>query len=159
MSTVKKIPDGFHAITPYLSVKDAIAAILFYQQVFGAKEIGRISMPDGSVGHAELRVGDSTIMLAEEMPAWGNKSPATLGGSPVGIALYVNDVDTVFQKALDAGAVVVEEVKDQFYGDRSGTLTDPFGHKWHILTHIEDVSFSEMQKRSDAMFAAQIQAK
>jgi len=159
MNTVKKIPDGFHAITPYLSVKDAIAAIRFYQQVFGAKEIGRISMPDGSVGHAELRVGDSTIMLAEEMPAWGNKSPATLGGSPVGIALYVVDVDAVFQRALNAGSVVVEQVKDQFYGDRSGTLTDPFGHKWHILTHIEDVSFPEMQKRCDAMFTEQKQAK
>jgi PhnB protein len=159
MSTVKKIPDGFHAITPYLSVKDAIAAIRFYQQVFGAKEIGRISMPDGSVGHAELRVGDSTIMLAEEMPVWGNKSPATLGGSPVGIALYVNDVDAVFRRALDAGATEIESVKDQFYGDRSGTLTDPFGHKWHILTHIEDVTFPEMQKRCDAMFAAQKQGK
>lgn len=155
MSTVKKIPEGYHSITPYLSVIDAVSAIKFYQQVFGAKEIGRISMPDGSVGHAELRVGDSTIMLAEEMPAWGNKSPATLGGSPVGIALYVNDVDAVFQRALNAGAVVVEPVKDQFYGDRSGTLTDPFGHKWHILTHIEDVTFPEMQKRCDAMFAAQ----
>ncbi|MFH0935093.1 MAG: VOC family protein [Pseudomonadota bacterium] len=155
MSTVKKIPDGFHAITPYLSVKDAVAAIRFYQQVFGAKEIGRISMPDGSVGHAELRLGDSTLMLAEEMPAWGNKSPVTLGGSPVGIALYVNDVDAVFRRALDAGATVIEAVKDQFYGDRSGTLADPFGHKWHILMHIEDVTFPEMQKRCDAMFAAQ----
>lgn len=153
MSTVKKIPDGFHTITPYLSVKDANAAIQFYQQVFGEKEIGRISMPDSSVGHAELRIGDSTIMLAEEMPAWGNKSPTTLGGSPIGIALYVNDVDAVFQRALIAGAIAVEQVKDQFYGDRSGTLIDPFGHKWHILTHIEDVSFAEMQRRGDALFA------
>lgn len=154
MSTVKKIPDGFHAITPYLSVVDAVSAIRFYQQVFGAKEIGRIAMPDGSVGHAELQIGDSKLMLAEEMPAWGNKSPATLGGSPVGIALYVDDVDAVFRRALDAGAKEVEAVKDQFYGDRSGTLSDPFGHKWHILTHIEDVSFSEMQKRTDAMFSS-----
>lgn len=154
MSTVKKIPDGYHSITPYLSVVDAVSAIKFYQQAFGAKVIGRISMPDGKVGHAELQVGDSKLMLAEEMPAWGNKSPVTLGGSPVGIALYVNDVDAVFQKALDAGAAVIEPVKDQFYGDRSGTLTDPYGHKWHILTHIEDVSFAEMQKRSDALFAA-----
>ncbi len=154
MNIVKKIPDGFHSITPYLTVKDGSAAILYYQKAFGAKEIGRISMPDGTVGHAELQIGDSRLMLAEEMPAWGNKSPATLGGSPVGIALYVSDVDTVFQRALDAGATVVEPLKDQFYGDRSGTLTDPFGHKWHILTHIEDVTFAEMQKRMDAMFAA-----
>jgi PhnB protein len=152
MSRVKKIPAGFHAITPYLSVVDAVSAISFYQQVFDAKEIGRIIMPDGSVGHAELQIGDSKLMLAEEMPAWGNKSPATLGGSPVGIALYVDDVDAVFRRALDAGAKEVEAVKDQFYGDRSGTLTDPFGHKWHILTHFEDVGFSEMQKRTDAMF-------
>jgi PhnB protein len=155
MSTVNAIPDGFHSVTPYLSVKDGNAAIRYYQQVFGAKEIGRITMPDGSVGHAELQIGDSKLMLAEEMPAWGNKSPTTLGGSAVGIALYVNDVDAVFQRALDAGAAVVEPVKDQFYGDRAGTLTDPFGHKWHILTHIEDVSFPEMQKRCNAMFAAQ----
>jgi PhnB protein len=155
MSTVKAIPNGFHSVTPYLSVKNGNAAIRYYQQVFGAKEIGRITMPDGSVGHAELQIGDSKLMLAEEMPAWGNKSPTTLGGSAVGIALYVSDVDAVFQRALDAGAAVVEPVKDQFYGDRGGTLTDPFGHKWHILTHIEDVSFPEMQKRCDAMFVAQ----
>ena len=153
MSTINPIPRGFHAITPYLSVKDANAAIQFYKRIFGAKEIGRISMQDGSVGHAELQIGDSRIMLAEEMPAWGNKSPATLNGTPVGIALYVSDVDSIFQRALDAGAKQVEAVKDQFYGDRSGTLLDPFGHKWHILTHIEDVSFPEMQKRCDAMFA------
>lgn len=154
MSTVKKVPEGYHSITPYLSIVDAASAIKFYQQAFGAKEIGRFTMPDGSVGHAELQVGDSKLMLAEEMPAWGNKSPATLGGSPVGIALYVNDVDAVFRRALDAGATQIEAVKDQFYGDRSGTLTDPFGHKWHILTHIEDVSFAEMQKRGEALFAA-----
>ncbi len=153
MSTVKPIPDGFHAITPYLSIKDANAAIQFYQRVFGAKVIGRISMPGGIVGHAELQIGDARIMLAEEMPEWGNKSPTTLGGSPVGIALYVPDVDATYQRALDAGAKVIEPVKDQFFGDRSGTLLDPFGHKWHILTHIEDVSFTEMQKRCDAMFA------
>jgi PhnB protein len=154
MSTVKTIPAGFHSITPYLSVKDAVSAIKFYQQAFGAKLVGQISMPDGAVGHAELLIGDSKFMLAEEMPAWGNKSPATLGGSPVGIALYVDDADAVFACAVSAGATVIEPMKDQFYGDRSGTLSDPFGHKWHVLTHIEDVSFAEMQKRSDAMFAA-----
>ena len=154
MSTVKFIPEGNHAITPYLTVKDAQAAIQFYQRVFAAKEVGRITMPGGVVGHAELQIGDSRIMLAEEMPQWSNKSPATLGGSSVGIALYVADVDAVFQRALDAGSTVIEPVKDQLWGDRSGTLHDPFGHKWHILTHIEKVSFAEMQKRFDAMFAA-----
>jgi PhnB protein len=154
MSTVQSIPNGFHAITPYLTVKDANAAIRFYQQVFEAKEVGRILMPGSSVGHAELQIGNSRIMLAEEMTEWGNKSPATLGGSPVGIALYVADVDTVFQRALNAGATTIEPVKNQFYGDRAGSLFDPFGHKWHILTHIEDVSFDEMQKRCDAAFAA-----
>lgn len=153
MSTVKPTPEGFHAITPYLSVKDAKAAIAFYEGVFGASEVGRILMPGGTVGHAELQIGDARLMLAEEMPEWGNKSPSTLGGSPVTIALYVADVDATYQRALDAGATVIEPVKDQFYGDRAGSLQDPFGHKWHILTHIEDVPFDEMQKRCDAMFA------
>ncbi len=155
MNKVNHIPAGFHSITPYLIMKGAAEAIRFYQQAFGAIEIGRISMPGGVVGHAELKIGDTRLMLAEEMPAWKNKSPQTLGGTCVGIALYVPDVDAVFQRALDAGATQVEPVKDQFYGDRTGMLTDPFGHNWHILTHIEDVSFPEMQKRGDAMFAAQ----
>ena len=154
MSTVKPMPDGFHAITPYLSVNDGKAAIAFYQHVFGAVEVGRILMPGGTVGHAELQIGDAKIMLAQEMPAWGNKSPTTLGGTPVGIALYVADVDATYQRALDAGATVIEPVKDQFYGDRAGSLLDPFGHKWHLMTHREDVTFEEMQKRCDAMFAA-----
>lgn len=154
MSTVKPMPEGFHAITPYLSVKDAIAAIAFYEQVFGAREVGRILMPGGTVGHAELQIGDAKLMLAQEMPEWGNKSPSTLGGSPVGIALYVADADATYQRALDAGATALEPVKDQFYGDRAGTLIDPFGHKWHVLTHIEEVSFAEMQRRCDALFAA-----
>ncbi|MEO8119959.1 MAG: VOC family protein [Rhodoferax sp.] len=153
MSTVKPMPEGFHAITPYLSVKDAKAAIAFYEGIFGASEVGRILMPGGAVGHAELQIGGARLMLAEEMPEWGNKSPTTLGGSPVTIALYVADVDATYQRALDAGATVIEPVKDQFYGDRAGSLQDPFGHKWHILTHIEDVPFDEMQKRCDAMFS------
>ncbi|MDD5036770.1 MAG: VOC family protein [Methylococcaceae bacterium] len=155
MSTVNPIPNGFHAITPYLIIKDANAAIQFYQRAFGAEELGRISMPGGAVGHAELQIGNARIMLAEEMPRWSTQSPTTLGGSSVGIALYVADVDAVFQRALDAGATMIEPVKDQFYGDRSGTLSDPFGHKWHILTHIEDVTFDIMQQRCDAMFADQ----
>ena len=155
MKTAKPVPPGFHAITPYLSVKDGQAAILFYQKAFGAVEVGRILMPGGTVGHAELQIGDSRFMLAQEMPAWGNKSPSTLGGTPVGIALYVPDVDASYQRALDAGATVLEPVKDQFYGDRTGSLLDPFGHKWHVMTHVEDVTFDEMQKRCDAMFASQ----
>jgi len=153
MNIVKPIPEGFHSITPYLIVRDCAAAIRFYQSVFGAQEVERITMPGGIVGHAALQIGDAKIMLAEEMPKWNNKSPATLGGSSVGIVLYVPDVDATYRRALDAGAKPVEPVKDMFYGDRSGTLTDPFGHNWHIMTHIEDVSSDEVQKRCDAMFA------
>lgn len=154
MSKFKPIPAGFHSITPYLSVANADAAIKFYQRVFGAEEVGRITMGGDTVGHAELQIGNSKLMLAQEMPDWGNKSPQTLGGSPVTIALYVADVDATYQRALDAGATVIEAVKDQFYGDRAGSLTDPFGHKWHLLSHIEDVSFDEMQRRCDAMMTA-----
>ncbi len=154
MSKFKPIPAGFHSITPYLSVTDADAAIKFYQRVFGAEEVGRITMGGDTVGHAELQIGNSKLMLAQEMPDWGNKSPQTLGGSPVTIALYVADVDATYQRALDAGATTIEAVKDQFYGDRAGSLTDPFGHKWHLLSHIEDVGFEEMQRRCDAMMSA-----
>jgi PhnB protein len=151
MSGKPYIPNDFHSITPYLTVRDADAAIRFYQQVFGAQEIGRISTPGGVVRHAELQIGDSRILLAEENLEWGNKSPATVGGTPVGVALYVADVDNVFQRALDAGATTIDAVKDQFYGARSGALLDPFGHKWHILTHLEDVAFSEIQQRFEAI--------
>ena len=148
------IPLGYHSITPYLSVKKAEEAISFYKKAFGAKEIGRISMPDGSIAHAELEIGNSKIMIAEENVQWGNLSPQTLGGSSVSICLYVEDVDAVFAMALQQGAKVTGEmeVTDQFYGDRTGSITDPFGHKWQIMTHIEDVSFEEMQKRMEAMF-------
>ena len=154
MSKFKPIPAGFHSITPYLSVTDADAAIKFYQRAFGAEEVGRITMGGNTVGHAELQIGNSKLMLAQEMPDWGNQSPQTLGGSPVTIALYVADVDATYQRALDAGATTIEAVKDQFYGDRAGSLTDPFGHKWHLLSHIEDVGFDEMQRRCDAMMSA-----
>jgi PhnB protein len=151
----KAIPEGYNALTPYLSVRDAKKAIEFYKKAFGAKEVGRISMPDGSIGHAELQLGDSKIMLAEENKQWGNLSPDTLGGSPITLSLYVEDVDKVFDRALKEGAKVIGDmvVKDQFHGDRGGSLTDPFGHKWAIMTHIEDVNFEELQKRTDAMFA------
>ena len=149
------IPKGYPTIIPYINLKGAAEAIEFYKKAFGAEEIGRITMPDGSIGHAEIKIGDSKIMLAEENAQWNNKSPQTLGGSPVCLSLYVEDVDVIFAQALDAGAKVSGkmEVKDQFYGDRTGTLTDPFGHQWSIMTHIEDVSFEEMQRRSDAIFA------
>ncbi|GAB3334207.1 Dot/Icm type IV secretion system effector PhnB [Larkinella ripae] len=141
-------------LIPYINVKGAAEAIEFYKRAFGATESGRITMPDGSIGHAEIKIGDSKIMIAEESVQWGNKSPQTLGGSPVCLCIYVDDVDQVFTQALDAGAKVSGDmdVKDQFYGDRAGTLTDPFGHQWSIMTHLEDLSFEEMQRRSDAMF-------
>ena len=148
------IPQGYHTLMPYINIRGAEKAIEFYKNAFGAKEVGRITMPDGTIGHCELEIGDSRLMLAEENEQWGNVSPETLGGSSVNLFLYVENVDEVFGRAISAGAKVKGEmeVKDQFYGDRSGTLTDPFGHQWSIVTHIEDVSFDEMQKRSDAMF-------
>lgn len=151
---VKTTPEGWNSLTAYISVKGALDAIEFYKNAFGAKETGRLTMPDGSIGHAELEIGDSKIMLAEENEQWGNLSPQAIGGSPVSLCIYVEDVDAVFAKALEAGATVTGEmvVKDQFYGDRSGGITDPFGHKWSIMTHFEDVSFGEMQKRMNAMF-------
>lgn len=152
---VKPIPKGYNTLTPYINVKNAVEAIAFYKKAFGAKEVGRITMPDGTIAHAEIEIGDSKIMIAEENNQWGNLSPQTIGGSPVCICLYVEDVDAVFARALNEGAKVTGEmvVKDQFYGDRTGSLTDPFGHKWSIMTHIEDVSFEEMQKRMNAMFS------
>ena len=151
----KPIPEGYHSITAYLAVRGAEKAIDFYKRAFGAKEIGRITMPDGSLAHAEIEIGDSKIMLAEESPQWGNLSPQTVGGTPVTLCLYVEDVDAFFARALKEGAKVTGEmeVKDQFHGDRSGSLTDPFGFKWVIMTHIEDVSFDEVQRRTDAMFS------
>lgn len=142
-------------MTPYLSVKNADKAIEFYKKAFGAKELGRIRMPDGTVGHAEIEIGNSRIMLADENEQWGNRSPSSLGGSPVSLCLYVENVDAVFDRALKAGARVKGEmtVKDQFHGDRSGSLVDPFGHEWSVMTHIEDLTFEELQARSDALFA------
>lgn len=150
---VNYIPSGYHSLTPYIQVKDAVAAIAFYKKAFDAVEIGRINMEDGTIGHAEIEIGNSRLMLAEVNEKWGNKSPQDLGGSPVCLCLYVKDVDAVFAQALAAGATVTDgmEVKDQFYGDRSGSLTDPFGHQWSIMTHKEDISYEELQKRSDAL--------
>jgi PhnB protein len=146
-SKVKPIPDGYHTATPYLILSDAAKAIEFYKRAFGAAELMRFPAPGGKIGHAEIKIGDSQIMLADEHPDMGYKSPTSLGGTPVSIMLYVTDVDATAAQAVSAGARVTKPVQDQFYGDRSGTLTDPFGHVWHISTHKEDVAPDEMERR------------
>jgi len=151
-SKVNPIPEGYHTATPYLIVKDAARAIEFYKKAFGAIELMRMTQQDGRIGHAEIKIGDSPIMLADEFPEMGARSPAALGGSPVSVLLYVQDVDAVFNQAVAAGAKVTRPVKDQFYGDRSGGVTDPFGHQWHIATHKEDVTPEEMKRRQEAFF-------
>lgn len=148
---VSPIPSGYRTVTPYLVTRNASAAIEFYKKAFGAEERYRLPMPDGKVGHCELTIGDSIIMLADEMPESSSKSPQTLNGTPVGFCLYVNDCDASFKRAVAAGAVVSRPVENQFYGDRSGTVTDPYGHQWTIATHIEDVSPDEMAKRMAKM--------
>ena len=153
---VKSIPDGYHSVTPYLVVEGAIQALAFYQQAFGAELIYRMDMPDGRIGHAELQIGDSRIMLADEMPDMPDSvasSPHTLRGTTVGFNVYVEDVDKRFDRAVRAGGVVKRKVTNQFYGDRSGTIEDPFGHMWTLSTHVEDVSPDEMRKRMAAMAA------
>lgn len=146
----KPIPDGYHTATPYLIIRGAGDAIEFYKKAFGATELFRFPTPDGKIGHAEIKIGDSPIMMADEYPQMGYNSPQTLGGSPVSLMIYVEDVDTTFNQAVAAGATVKEAVSDKFYGDRIGTLTDPFGHVWHVSTHKEDVSIEEMEKRAKA---------
>ncbi len=146
---VKPIPEGYHTLTPYLIVRDADKAIAFYQEAFGATELMRMTGPNGKIGHAELKIGDSVLMLSEENPKWGATSPMTLGGTPLTLAMYVVDVDASFNKAVQAGATVKRPLADQFYGDRSGTLTDPYGHVWTLATHKEDVSHEEMSKRME----------
>jgi len=145
---VKPIPEGYHSVTPYLIIKGAADAIEFYKQAFGATELFRFPAPDGKIGHAEIKIGDSPIMLADEFAEMGYKGPRALGGSPVSLMIYLEDVDTVFNRAVEAGASVKEAVQDKFYGDRTGTLTDPFGHVWHVSTHKEDVSMEEMEERA-----------
>lgn len=149
MSKVPHIPKGYNAITPYLIIRGAAKAIEYYKKVFGATEIMRMPGPNGTVGHAELKIGDSNIMLADENPnmGQGHASAATIGASPVSIYLYIPDVDKVFDRAVAEGAKVLKPVQDQFYGDRSGFLQDPFGHLWGLATHVEDVSADEMQRR------------
>jgi PhnB protein len=151
----KPIPDGYHTVTPYLIVGDAGAAIEFYKKAFGATELLRLAGPGGRVGHAENKIGDSPIMLADEFPEMGARGPKSFGGSPVTIHLYVDDVDAVAERAVAAGAEVTRPVKDQFYGDRSGTFTDPFGHVWNVGTHKEDVTLEEVRRRSEAFLKRQ----
>jgi PhnB protein len=153
MPAVKPIPDGYRVVTPYLIVGDGAAAVRFYQQAFGASERMRLTRPDGRIGHAELEIGDSVIMLADEHPEHGALSPHSVGGSPVTLHVYVERVDDVVARATAAGAIVMRPVEDQFYGDRSGSIRDPFGHIWHIATHIEDVSPEEIDRRAAAMQA------
>jgi PhnB protein len=147
----KAIPDGYHTITPYLIVRDAAKAITWYEKALGAKERFRMDGPNGTIGHAELQVGDSVLMLADEAPEMGAQAPQSVGGSPVGFMIYVEDCDRAFARALEAGATVERPLKDQFYGDRSGTIVDPFGHKWTIGSHVEDVTPEEMKRRGDEM--------
>lgn len=156
MSKVSPIPTGFHSVTPYLVVKGAAQAIDYYKKVFGATELVRMPGPDGKVGHAELEIGDSRIMLADENPKMGAgyTSAATIGASPVSLYLYVPEVDRVFEKAVAEGGKVLRPVEDQFYGDRSGFFQDPFGHLWGVATHVEDVSPQEMQERMKKMTPA-----
>lgn len=148
--SVTPIPEGYHSITPYLIIKGASRAIDFYKNVFGAKEIMRMPGPNSTIMHAELRIGDSVIMLADEQQGL-HRSPEAFGGSPISLMLYVPDVDKTFKQALSAGAKEARAVEDQFYGDRSGNLVDPFGHVWTVSTHVEDVSEQEMKKRMAAL--------
>lgn len=147
----KPIPEGFQGATPYLCCKGAAGAIEFYKKAFGATEVMRLAEPGGRIGHAEIKIGAAIVMLADEYPEMDVRSPLTLGGSPVTIHLYVDDVDALARRAVEAGAKLLRPVEDQFYGDRSGRLSDPFGHVWIISTHTEDVSPAELQRRYEAM--------
>ena len=146
---VKPIPDGYHSVTPYLIVQGAADAIEFYKKALGASEVMRFDGPGGKIGHAEIRIGNSPVMLADEYPDMGFRSPQALGGAAVTLMVYVEQVDAVFQRALAVGAKELQPLKNQFYGDRSGTLQDPFGHVWTIATHVEDIPPEEMHRRAD----------
>jgi PhnB protein len=144
----KAIPDGYHSATPYLIVKGAANAIDYYKRAFGATELFRMADDKGTVGHAEIKIGDSVIMLADETPGAVCHTPRSLGGSSVGLMIYVNDVDTVFKRAVEAGGKSLRPLTNQFYGDRSGTLEDPYGHVWTVATHVEDVPPEELKRRA-----------
>ncbi len=153
--TAKPIPDGYHSITPYLSIQGAAEAIDFYRRAFGAVELFRMPMPNeetGKIGHAEIKIGDSSIMLADPCEKGAFRNPHALGGSTVGLHLYVQDVDALFAQATEAGAKIIEPLEDRFYGDRSGSLEDPFGHLWFLSTHKEDLTPEEIEVRAKAFF-------
>ena len=151
---VNPIPAGYHSATPYLIVKGAARALAYYKKAFGAKERVRMEAPDGKIGHAELEIGDSLVMLSDPFPQASTTPPKELGGTSAGVFLYVEDVDAVVKQAVDAGATVAMEVSDQFWGDRFGSVTDPFGHLWSIATHVEDVPPEEMAERAKEAMAA-----
>jgi PhnB protein len=151
--SVKPVPDGYHTITPHLTIRDAARAIDFYKVAFGAEQRGVMKGPDGKIMHAELKIGDSIIMIADEFPEMGGLSPQALGGSSTSLHIYLDNVDAAFDKAVKAGAQVEMPVMDQFWGDRYGTLRDPFGHKWSIATHTKDLSMDEMKKGMDEAMA------
>jgi PhnB protein len=149
--STKHIPEGYHSVTPYLHIRGAARALEFYQQVFGATEVLRMDAPDGKIGHAEIKIGDSHVMLADECAEMGVRGPASYGGTPVSLLLYVADVDALAERAVAAGAKMLSPLEDKFYGDRMGKLEDPFGHIWAIATHTEDVSPEELEKRAAAL--------
>jgi PhnB protein len=151
---VKPVPEGYHTVTPYLAVDDASAAIEYYKKAFGAKERVRMDTPDGKIGHAEVEIGDSLVMLSDPFPQATTRPPGELGGTSVSVFLYVEDVDAVVRRAVDAGATVTMDVEDQFWGDRFGSIRDPFGHIWSIATHVEDVPPEEMAERAKQAMAA-----
>ncbi len=152
--SVQPVPEGYHALVPYLAVDDAAKAIEYYKTAFGAKERTRMDGPDGKIGHAELALGDSVVMLADPFPHASTTPPSNAGTTTAAIVMYVEDVDAVVTKAVDEGATITEEIADKFWGDRFGTITDPFGHVWSIGTHIEDVPQEEMAQRAEAAMAA-----
>ena len=154
----KPIPEGYHSVTPYLVVQGAAEAIEFYKKALGAEEVFRLPMGD-RIGHAEIRIGDSMVMLADEFPDMGHLGPKSRGGTTVSLMVYVDDVDSAFRQALDAGATEQRPVENQFWGDRMGTLTDPFGHQWSLATHVEEVSPDELQRRMEQFSSQQKQAE
>ncbi len=147
---VSPIPEGYHSVTPYLVIKNAAAAIEFYKKAFGAVELFRMPAPGSKIRHAEIKIGDSPVMLADEYPDMGFKGPESFGGTPVSLMIYVDDVDNIYPQAIAAGGKELRPLQNQFYGDRSGTLIDPFGHVWTIGTHVEDISEEELAKRAEA---------
>ena len=153
MAKSEAVPAGYHSVTPYMALRDAAGALDFYRRAFGAELVMKLDMPDGKIAHAEMRIGDSIVMMSEENEEWGNKSPQSLGGSPMFLMIYLPHVDAAFAKALAAGATQVRPVEDQFYGDRTGTLKDPYGYQWTLGTHVEDLSQEEIKRRMEAEFA------